>query len=349
MRISEQIELAGKTTLGIGGPARYWAEAEAAEDVPAALAWARERGLEWLVVAGGSNLLVSDAGFAGLALHPAFTGIAEIAPGVAEVAAGHDWDGFVAWCVARGWAGVECMSGIPGTAGATPVQNVGAYGQEVAEVIEQVRAWDAHERRWATMSAAECGFSYRSSRFNRQDRGRFVITAVRFRLRPGGAATVRYPELERRLAESRGGERTLAPTLEAVREAVRALRRGKAMLLEAGDADCRSAGSFFKNPVVDAARVAAVAAAAGAAPPQFAAGDGRFKLPAAWLIERAGFGKGFALADSRVGLSSRHVLALVNRGGGTAAEAMALAGAIQNAVAQRFGVALEPEPVRVGF
>ena len=340
MRILENLDLAAKTTLNIGGPARFWVEMEREEEAPEAIAWARERGLRWLVVAGGSNLLVSDGGYGGAVLHPAFAGWRELGAGEIEAAAGQDWDGLVRGCVERELAGIECLSGIPGTVGATPVQNVGAYGQEVAETISLVRAWDSGASGWVELAPAACGFGYRSSRFNQADRGRFVITAVRFRLQPGGAATVRYPELERALG---GGRRTLA----AVREAVRKLRRGKAMLIEAGDPDARSAGSFFKNPVVGEAEAAAVAAAAGAEPPQFSAPGSGVKIPAAWLIERAGFAKGFGLPGSRVGLSSRHVLALVNRGGGTAAEANALAEHIEAEVARRFGVSLAREPVWV--
>lgn len=340
MRILENLELAAKTTLHIGGPARFWIEIEREEEVPQAVAWARQRGLPWFVLAGGSNLLVSDAGYRGTVLHPAFAGWRELAPGQVEAAAGQDWDALVSACVAGELAGIECLSGIPGTVGATPVQNVGAYGQEVAETIALVRAWDTADSRWVELTAAECGFGYRASRFNQADWGRFVITAVRFDLRPGGAASVRYPELERALGGS-------SPTLASVREAVRTLRRGKAMLLEAGDPDARSAGSFFKNPMVPTTQVAAIAAAAGAEPPQFPAAGNTVKIPAAWLIERAGFAKGFALAGSSVGLSSRHVLAIVNRGKGTAAEVAALSERIQTEVARRFGVHLAPEPVWV--
>ena len=205
-----------------------------------------------------------------------------------------------------------------------------------------MRAWDRRSEAWAELAAGECGFGYRSSRFNQQDRGRFVIAAVRFRLRPGGAAALRYPELRRQFPDS-----AAAPSLAAVRTAVRGIRRGKAMLLKPGDPECHSAGSFFKNVVV-AEAAAALAERLGAAPPQFAAGAGQVKIPAAGLIEQAGFHKGYRPEDSGVGLSRRHVLAIVNYGQGTAAEVAALAGQIQSAVAVQTGIALHPEPVWVG-
>lgn len=338
-----QIRFADHTTLGLGGEARWWAEAETEADIPAAAAWAAARGLEWTPIGGGSNLLVSDAGYGGLALHIALRGVRELDGGHIEAAAGEDWDGFVAACVARGWAGVECLSGIPGTVGATPVQNVGAYGQEVAETIETVRAWDRHDAAWVELANPDCGFGYRSSRFNGADRGRFVIAAVRFRLAPGGEAALRYPELRRQFPAG------AQPTLAEAREVVRGLRRGKAMLLEAGDPECRSAGSFFKNVVLPEAAAAALAARLGTAPPRFPAGDGHVKIPAAWLIEQSGFHKGYRANGSGVGLSRRHVLAIVNYGAGTAAEVMALARQIQAAVRARTGLELEPEPVRLGF
>jgi UDP-N-acetylmuramate dehydrogenase len=334
--LREQESLARHTTLAVGGAARYWTEIESEAEIPEALAWAEARGLPALVLGGGSNVLAGDDGYPGLVLHMALAGERETGPGRVEVAAGADWDSFVAACVERGWAGVECLSGIPGTVGATPVQNVGAYGQEVAETIVGVRGWDRQARTWVTLRRAECGFAYRSSRFNREDRGRFVITAVEFQLRPGGGATLRYPELRRQFD-------TAAPTLAEVREKVRGLRRGKAMLIEPGLEDCRSAGSFFKNPVV----AASVAEALPAEAPRYPDGEGRVKLAAAWLIEQAGLHKGFQLPGSRAALSRRHVLAIVNRGGATAAEIEALAGHVQAAVRARWGVELEREPVGV--
>ncbi len=206
MRIEEHQPLGQRTTLGVGGPARFAAEIAAEAEIPEAVAWARGRGLAWLAWGAGSNLLVSDAGFGGLAAHIALRGVRFGDGGEVEAAAGEDWDALVAACVARGWAGIECLSGIPGTVGATPVQNVGAYGQEVGEVLERVRAWDTQREAWVELGAKECGFGYRASRFNGADRGRFVVASVTLRLRPGGAATVRYPELQRWL-----GHLLLAP------------------------------------------------------------------------------------------------------------------------------------------
>src|SRR6185312_13492244 len=303
VNITGQESLARHTTLEVGGGARYWTEITHEADIPEALAWAEAQGVTAAVLGGGSNVLAGDDGYPGLVLHMALAGQRETGAGRIEVAAGEDWDGFVAGCVARGWAGVECLSGIPGSVGATPVQNVGAYGQEVAEAIVGARAWDR--------------------------------TAVELQLRPGGAATLRYPELRRQFA-------TDAPSPLEVREAVRGLRRGKAMLLEPGMEDGRSAGSFFKNPVVDAE----VAAALPPAAPRYKDGQ-RVKLSAAWLIENAGLHKGFQLPGSHAALSRKHVLAIVNRGGATAAEIEALARHVQAVVSERWKIRLEPEPVRL--
>jgi UDP-N-acetylmuramate dehydrogenase len=261
-------------------------------------------------------------------------------------AAGEPWDGVVARCVAEGWAGLECLSGIPGTAGATPIQNVGAYGQDVAQTVESVRVLDRRTLEATSLAAPNLGFGYRRSALREQP-DRFVVLAVSFRLRIADTARVAYPELERLLAVGRQ-----PPTLAAVREAVLELRRGKSMVLDADDPNRRSAGSFFVNPVLSPAELAAVrkrASAAGIADevPTFAADGECLKIPAAWLIERAGFAKGHA--RGRVGISTRHSLALVNRGGATADELLALARDIAARVEQRFGIRLQPEPVFLGF
>jgi UDP-N-acetylmuramate dehydrogenase len=261
-------------------------------------------------------------------------------------------------------AGIECLAGIPGTVGGTPVQNVGAYGQEVASVIERVRVYDLREQVFVELNASECGFAYRRSRFNSTDRGRFIVTRVDYRLTPGGAPTLRYADVQRAIEAERGDGS--APTLAEVAATVRRIRHAKGMLLVQGEPDCRSAGSFFKNPIISE-EVFQRIAARSAAPPRFPAdagpdGEGRVKIPAAWLIEQAGFHKGFALGA--VGISSRHTLALVNlgsagpgvaglenagRGGATAAEILALAERIREAVEARFAIRLEMEPVAVGF
>jgi len=347
MIVKENEPLAPLTTLGVGGPARWFAEATSEAEIAEAAAWTRERGVPMLVLGGGSNVLVSDAGFDGLVLHVHLRGIeSEDAGGdrVYRVAAGKDWDAFVSVAVAENCAGIECLAGIPGTVGGTPVQNVGAYGQEVASVIERVRAFDLTVRKFIELTAAECGFSYRRSRFNSSDRGRFVVTRVDYRLRRGGAATVAYPDLKRALGDC--GAFASEPGLTDVANTVRRIRQSKGMLLVEGDPDCRSAGSFFKNPIIPVEQFGEIAAR-GATPPSFPAGPGTVKLPAAWLIEQAGFAKGYG--DGAVGISTRHTLALVNRGSATAAEIVALAREISGRVERRFGIRLEMEPVLVGF
>ena len=356
MRIEENRALGPLTTLGIGGPARWFAEAESEEDVAEAAAWAGERGKELFVLGGGSNLLVSDAGFSGLVLRVALRGIAALdAEGdtgarVYQAGAGEDWDGFVERTVEDGCAGIECLAGIPGTVGGTPVQNVGAYGQEVASAIERVRAFDLKHHAFVEFPGGECGFAYRRSRFNTADRGRYVVTRVDYRLTPGGAPTVRYADLQKALAER--GEGAGKASLSEVAAVVRRVRQGKGMLLVEGEADCRSAGSFFKNPVVSEEQVWAIAAAGGKEPPRFPAGAGLesaglVKIPAAWLIEHAGFSKGYRRGAA--GISSRHTLALVNLGGATADDVLELAREIGTAVERRFGIGLEMEPVCIGF
>jgi UDP-N-acetylmuramate dehydrogenase len=359
VHIEENKPLAPLTTFGIGGPARWFVEATSEDEIVQATAWARERGLALFVLGGGSNLLVSDAGFEGLVLRVGLLGIEAQADGPAgdalrewvyRVAAGEDWNRFVQRAVKDNCAGVECLAGIPGTVGGTPVQNVGAYGQEVSSVIERVRAFDLEERAFKEFSNAECGFAYRKSRFNSTDRGRYIVTRVDYRLTLGGTPTLRYAELQRAMQSST--EEGTPPTLTDVAVVVRRVRQAKGMLLVEGDVDCRSAGSFFKNPVVSEERFKAIAAACAKEPPSFPAGPGpenagRVKLPAAWLIEQAGIAKGYALGAA--GVSSRHTLALINRGGASAAEVLALAGEINAAVEARFGIHLEMEPVMVGF
>jgi UDP-N-acetylmuramate dehydrogenase len=354
MRMEENKPLAPYTTFGIGGPARWFVEAASEDEIVEATAWARERGLELFVLGGGSNLLVADAGFDGLVLRIGLRGISvdagdadgdATALRVYRVAAGEDWDGFVQRTVHDNCAGVECLAGIPGTVGGTPVQNVGAYGQEVASTIERVRVFDLNERCFVEFSAGECGFEYRRSRFNSTDRGRYIVTRVDYRLMPGGAPTLRYAELQRAMQDA--AQEGIHPSLVDVARMVRRIRLGKGMLLVEGDPDCRSAGSFFKNPVVSVEKARQIVAGNGEKPPRFPAGPGMVKLPAAWLIEQAGFTRGYALGAA--GISSRHTLALVNLGSASAQEVLTLAGQIGAAVEAQFGVRLELEPVKVGF
>jgi len=345
----ENISLAPWTTFGIGGPARWFVEAASEDAIVEANDWARQRGVPLFVLGGGSNLLVADAGFDGLVLRVAVKGI-ERDGGLFRVGAGEDWDAFVEHGVSTSCAGIECLAGIPGTVGGTPVQNVGAYGQEVASVIERVRAYDLQMRTFVELSGGECGFGYRRSRFNTTDRGRYIVTRVDYRLTPDGAPTMRYADV--REAVLAGGEAPQGPSLAAVAHAVRQIRQGKGMLLVEGDPDCRSAGSFFKNPVVSRERFREIAERSNMAPPSFPAGSGAeneecVKIPAAWLIEEAGFAKGYAIGAA--GISTKHTLAIVNRGGATAQEILALADRIAAEVEVRFGIRLEREPELVGF
>ena len=333
--------LADHTTLRLGGPAAAWVRAETEEQLVAAVTEADADGRPVLVLGGGSNLVVADEGFSGTVVEVATLGIdpeADLCGGaVVTVAAGEDWDALVARTVREGWVGLEALSGIPGSVGATPVQNVGAYGQEVADTIARVRVLDRLEGRVRTFFHGDCAFGYRTSRFKREP-GRFVVLTVTFQLRLGDrAAPVRYAELARTLGVELG-ER---PPLAAVREAVLRLRSGKGMVLDDADPDTWSAGSFFTNPVVDPASLPDGA-------PAWPQPDGRVKTSAAWLIDRAGYGKGYAGPGGRVSLSTKHTLALTNRGDARTTDLLALAREVREGVAERFGIVLENEPVLVG-
>ncbi len=342
MNIQENVPLAPHTTLRIGGPARYYATALSEEELRDAALWARSRSLPVFVLGGGSNLVISDDGFPGLVLHVRLRGIEATQDGRVVAAAGEDWDALVSRCVAAGLAGIECLSGIPGSVGGTPVQNVGAYGQEVSATIRSVRAMDIATGEFRNLAASECGFSYRTSIFNSSERGRHVVSSVTYELDPGGAPRLDYKELKDRF------EGRPAPSLAEVREAVLTVRAGKSMLLASDDPNSRSAGSFFKNPIVREPLWAALEKTTGVPAPRYAVSPGLVKVPAAWLIDRAGFQRGERRGP--VGISSRHTLALVNFGGNaTAAQLMKLAVEIQARVMKRFGIELEMEPVRVGF
>ena len=365
--------LADHTTLRLGGPARAWVEATTEADLLAAVRRCDEAGEPLLVLGGGSNLVVADAGFDGTVVHVATRGVqvdgeacdaplavstggSEVAEPtqthrppacggvVVTVAAGEPWDDFVARAVAEGWVGVEALSGIPGAVGATPIQNVGAYGQEVADTVARVRTYDRVDRTQRTFAAGDCGFGYRSSRFKAEP-GRYVVLDVAFQLTQGSlGAPVTYAELARSLGVPVGqGAGSRAP-LAGVREAVLGLRRGKGMVLDPADHDTWSAGSFFTNPVLDASAAAALPADA----PRWPQPDGTVKTSAAWLIDHAGFGRGFALPGARVSLSTKHPLALTNRGGATTAELLDLARHVRDGVATAYGVTLVPEPVLLG-
>ena len=345
--IEENVPLAPLTTIGIGGPARYYQRAGTVDEVREGVAWARERKLPLFVLGGGSNLLIADEGFPGLVLHVDLRGItveSEDELVLVKVAAAEPWDPFVARAVANGWAGVECLSGIPGSTGATPIQNVGAYGQDVSETVVRVEALDRSTGRVISFTNAECRFAYRASLFKNHERDRYIVLTVTFGLKRGGPASVRYPELKRYLEERNESLQDLS----TVRNATIAIRRRKGMVIDPGDPDTRSDGSFFMNPVLSASELGAFRARPGTeSAPAFPVPDGTTKLSAAWLIEHAGFQKGFT--HRNVGLSSKHTLAVINRGGGTAREAVELVTMIQDRVRERFGVEIQPEPNFIGF
>ena len=349
MIICEHVPLAPLTTLGVGGPARYFVEARDEAEVVEAVKFARSRGLPLFVLGGGSNLLVADAGFPGLVLKVGITDISQLtAPHgsvIFHAGAGVDWDSLVARAVEANCAGLECLSGIPGTVGGTPVQNVGAYGQEVSETILEVQVLDLRSLEFQTLANADCQFAYRTSVFNTTERERYIILRVSFAVLQGGKPSLRYADLQKFFADHPG-----EPTLSQVRAAVREIRHRKAMLIVPGDDDARSAGSFFKNLVVPEAVFVALSAkleSRGLQLPSYPASEGFRKLPAAWLVEHAGFKKGYVKGS--VGISRKHALAIINRGAATAADIIGLKDEIQARVKDEFGIELQPEPVFVGF
>jgi UDP-N-acetylmuramate dehydrogenase len=347
------VPLAPLTTLRLGGPARRLVEARTEQDLVAAVRRADDRGEDVLILAGGSNLVLADEGWRGTVVLVRTRGLASHpGPGgsvLVEIAAGEEWDDVVAAAVEGGLAGIECLSGIPGSAGATPIQNVGAYGQEIATTLDAVRVLDRATGEVEELGAAALGLGYRQSRFKGQDT--HVVLGVRLRLeRTGTSEPIRYAELARALGVEPGERVELA----AAREAVLALRRGKGMVLELGDPDAVSAGSFFTNPVLSPDAFARLEARAAERlgpedrPPAFPDAAGHIKTSAAWLIERAGFHRGHAHPRGRVAISSKHTLALTNRGGASAAELVELAVEIARGVREAFGVELHPEPVFAG-
>jgi UDP-N-acetylmuramate dehydrogenase len=344
MLFMEDVPLAPYTTFGIGGPARWFVEAASEADILEAVAVAWERHLPLFVLGGGSNLLVSDEGFPGLVMHIGLRGIEEQERGnecIFSVAAGEDWDNFVSYAVDNDCGGIECLAGIPGTVGGTPVQNVGAYGQEVAGTIRTVRALDLRTLQFRDYRAEECDFGYRRSRFNSTERNQHIVTRVVYALRKGVPAAVSYADLKRYFQDQ-----VFPPGVHEVAQAVREIRRAKGMLLVDGDPDCRSAGSFFKNPIVSRECYERLVAACRELVPHYALAPNVLKIPAAWLLEQAGFRRGFTL--SRAGLSSKHTLAIINCGGAGAGEVAALRDVILYEVEKKFGIRLEPEPVWVG-
>lgn len=339
MQFREHIPLAVYTTFQIGGPARWFGEAATEADILEAVEFARAHSLPLFPLGGGSNLLVSDSGFPGLVLRIGLKGI-EQQGDTFHAAAGEDWDGFVSHAVERDFAGIECLAGIPGTVGGTPIQNVGAYGQEVSETVVGARALNLATLDFDEFSNADCGFSYRRSIFNSTERGKYIVTRVTYRLHQNGQPKIAYADLKRHF------QGCAAPSLREVSDTVRAIRRGKGMYIVPGDPDCRSAGSFFKNPIISAKHYGRIAAQEAVEVPHYPAADDAVKIPAAWLLERAGFHKGYAMGEA--GISTRHTLALINRGAAKAADIFTLRDKIIAEVESRFGIRLEPEPVLLG-
>ncbi|MDH3200300.1 MAG: UDP-N-acetylmuramate dehydrogenase [Myxococcales bacterium] len=341
LEIQRDVPLAPLTTLELGGPARFFARVADTETLLAALRWAREEGHEAVVLGGGSNLIVPDEGYPGLVIHMAIGDIDFKDGGRVEVGAGVPWEVVVDGAVTRGWAGLECLTGIPGSTGATPIQNVGAYGQEVSEVIARVLVVDRESLALGDLAPEACEFGYRDSMFKREP-GHYVVFGVHFALRTDGAGTVRYAELEKNVPRS--------ASLGEIRSKVLDLRRRKSMVVDPDDPNRRSAGSFFLNPVVTSAeadRVAALAVAEGLAPniasvPRYPTASGEVKLAAGWLIEKSGIAKG--TRRGAVGLSSKHALALIHHGGGTTTELLSFADEVRARVKDRFGISLQREP-----
>lgn len=340
----ENVPLAPYCTMGVGGSARHFLEAREERAVHEAVDWTERHGLPLRVLGGGSNLVVADEGVDGLVLKIGLRGVAVRAAGETvelTAAAGELWDELVGFAVEQGWAGLECLSGIPGLVGATPIQNVGAYGQEVSDTVIAVRVLDRRTGQVLTLAPSECGFGYRDSAFKSGAPGQYIVLAVGYRLVRGGPPTVGYADVGKDLG--RRGIRS--PSLADVRRSVLDIRRSKSMVLDPGDPNRRSCGSFFLNPIVSAAELERIERRAGSDPamPHWPERDGRVKLSAAWLIERAGFERGQSAGP--VGLSSRHTLAIVCHDGARARDVVALARAVRARVEERFGVRLTPEPV----
>jgi UDP-N-acetylmuramate dehydrogenase len=358
IQILENIPLAPFTTLKIGGPARFFVQAGTEEQVVEAFEHAAAKSLDLFVLGGGSNILVSDSGFYGLVLQVALKGVAveEQPPRPRNAAtpplkerelikitaqAGEDWDNFVEFCVSNDLVGVECLSGIPGFIGGTPVQNVGAYGQEVSETIVSVRCFDRQSKTIVDLANSDCGFSYRKSIFNSTHRESYIVLAVTYELKKGGEPKIAYKDIREYFAGR-------TPTLRETRDAVVQIRRAKSMVIDEHDPNSRSAGSFFKNPIVPFEKLGEISTNQDIEKvPHFPVGDSSVKIPAAWLIERSGFQKGFRLGNAAI--STNHSLALVNLGSASAAEIIALKDMIQSAVEEKFGISLQPEPIFVGF
>lgn len=348
MLIQQNVPLAPLTTLGVGGPAQFFIEIRTPEEALEAIQFSHSRKLPIFVLGGGSNLVIADKGWPGVVLKIAISSIQSDDRGdqiFFEVGAGEDWDKFVAHAVSMECSGIECLSGIPGSVGGTPVQNVGAYGQEVSETIQSATVLDLNTLKILNFSREDCGFNYRTSTFNTKARGRYIVLKVVYALRRGGAPKLQYADLQKHFAGANEN-----PTLLQVRKAVREIRARKGMLISPADPDCRSAGSFFKNPILSSERFQELtrrASALNLQVPSYPALETQRKVSAAWLVENSGFSKGFNAGHA--GISHKHALAIVNRGSATAAEIIALKENIQQKVKEIWSILLEPEPVLVGF
>ncbi|GIU83028.1 MAG: UDP-N-acetylenolpyruvoylglucosamine reductase [Pyrinomonadaceae bacterium] len=347
-RIKKDVPLASLTTLKVGGVARFFVEVENEQELLEAVGFAESKSLRLFILGGGSNVVISDKGFDGLVVKISIKGISLISETkqrkIFRVNSGENWDEFVEFCVRRNLAGIECLSGIPGTVGATPIQNVGAYGQEVSETIQSVRVFDLGSHKIFDLENHQCGFSYRASIFNTTQKNRFVILAVEFALEKNGKPRLAYKDL----VDFFKGHN---PSLCELRRAVIEIRKSKAMVISDEDINSRSCGSFFKNPIVSLQEYGEVAEKASKLGfrevPKYDAGFGKVKIPAAWLVEKAGFQKGYRMGN--VGISEKHALAIVNFGNATAKEIIQLKNEIQLRVKEKFGIELMPEPVFVGF
>ena len=352
LSIQENVPLAPLTTLKVGGAARFFVEANTEDEIIEAVSWADERGLQLLILGGGSNLLISDAGFDGLVLKTSTKGIDEYSErGYVDLTAqaGENWDEFVAYCVKWNHHGFECLSGIPGTVGAAPVQNIGAYGQEVSQTISEIKCYDRKQKKIVFLANGkggkhECGFAYRQSIFNTTEKNRYVILTVSFYFFHQGTPNIVYRDLQHFFGDKK-------PTLQETRDAVLQIRRAKSMVIDENDPNSRSAGSFFKNPIVSNEKFAEIARKAKAdgieTVPSFPVDESSVKIPAAWLIEKSGFYKGYKLGSA--GISSKHALALINLGDAKAQDIIRLKEEIQAEIEDAFGIALRPEPEFIGF
>ncbi len=348
--IQENVPLAEFTTFKIGGKARFFVRAASETEIIEALEFAEQNSLEVFILGGGSNILIADEGFNGLVLHITLKGIlyeAQVKGTAARknlvfvtAKAGEDWDEFVALCVEKNLAGIECLSGIPGFVGGTPVQNVGAYGQEVSETIISVRCFDRKTKEIKELTNIECGFAYRTSIFNTTEKNHYIVLAVTYALKLNGEPKIVYADLKNHFGDKK-------PTLTETRNAVLKIRSAKSMVINDNDINSRSAGSFFKNPIVSKEKFAEMCAKSGDAIPNYAVNADTLKIPAAWLIEKSGFQKGFVKGN--VGLSTKHTLAIVNFGDAAAVDVLALKEEIQRRVKKQFGVELKPEPIFVGI